>query len=334
MLRMYSHIRIGEYNFNYVQEVATSSAYDTFTDTARIILPSKFRDVNKTIVNNNGVFQRGDEVEIKLGYYPYLTTVFKGYVSKIYPDSPLRIDCEDAAWKLKKQNIGNFTQKNCTLTQLMTHLMGSTGIEFENIDVEIGTFRISNKDYVNIVDCLSELKQNFGLYAWMKDGKLYVGYPFTQQFYTTTDVSLSFQNDIVSSSLEYVITDQLDVVLQGISNKLDDTKITRYCFYDADGNIILSDSPGQGEQRTFNYIELSQTALDAKLREQLPNMIYNGYKGNFTTFGQPIINPLDRVIFTDNKFPEREGKYLVKKVERLFNESGYRQTVELDARVL
>ena len=172
MLRLVSKIEIGNYAFDYVQSVNISSSFDQFTDTAKIVIPSTFRDVNKNIVNNNGVFKKGDKVTIKLGYYPYLTTVFFGYVNKIVPNSPMIIECEDASWKLKQINIPNFSQKNCTLRQLITHLVGNSGIEFDCIDTNIGTFRISNKDYVNVVDCLNELKSNFGLYSWFRQCSL------------------------------------------------------------------------------------------------------------------------------------------------------------------
>jgi hypothetical protein len=334
MLRPASKIEIGNYAFNYCINVNISRSFDTFTDTAKITIPSTFRDVNKNMVNNNGIFKKGDPVKIKLGYYPYLTTVFEGYVNKIVPNSPLVIECEDASWKLKQLNIPNFTQKDCTLKQLVTHLVGTSGIKFNAVDANIGTFRISNKDYVNVVDCLNELKNNFGLYSWFRNGELNVGYPSTQQFYQTYNVRFEFQKDIIQSNLEYQITTQTDVILQGISNKLDNTKITRYCFYSADGSITVSDNPGQGEQRTFNYIDLSLADLDERLKNQLPNMIYNGYKGSFTTFGHPVVFPLDKVTLIDNKFKEREGKYLVKKVDTSFGMDGYRQNIELDTRLI
>ena len=333
MLRLFTHIKIGGYEFDYNVSVSVSSSYDQFTDTARIVIPSKFRDVNKTMINNNGVFKRGDAVEIKLGYYPNLTTVFTGYVNKVIPNSPMVIECEDESWKLKQINIPNFYQKDCTLRQLITHLIGSSGIEFDCIDTNIGTFRISNKDYVNVVDCLNELKSNFGLYSWFRNGVLYVGYPNTQQFFTPSEKTFGFETNIISDNLEYQITTQADVVLQGISNKLDNTKITRYAYYDAEGNIILSDDAGQGEQRTFNYVELSSADLDAKLTEMLPNMIYDGYKGTFTTFLEDKVTPLDKVNLKNIKFPEREGKYMVKKVETTSGLDGGRQIIEIDTKL-
>lgn len=333
MLRLTSYITIGAYVFDYMVETQITSSYDQFTDKATIILPDKFRDINKPVANNNGVFKRGDTVTIELGYYPSRMVIFSGYVSKIIPGSPIRIECEDAGWLLKQQNIKNFYQKSCTLTQLLAHLMGGTGIQYKNIEVNIGTYKISNKDYVNIIDCLDQLKQNFGLFSWFRDGVLHVGYPNTQQFYTTNEVEFSFENDIITSNLEYTVTNQTDVVLQGISNKLDNSKITRYCFYDANGNIILSDEAGQGEQRTFNYIELSKADLDSHLTAQLPNMVYDGYKGGFETFGQPVIFALDKIKLKNIKYPEREGIYLVKAVNTSFNGGGYRQNIDLDLKL-
>jgi hypothetical protein len=160
-----------------------------------------------------------------------------------------------------------------------------------------------------------------------------VGYPNTQQFFTPSEKTFGFETNIISDNLEYQITTQADVVLQGISNKLDNTKITRYAYYDAEGNIILSDDAGQGEQRTFNYVELSSADLDAKLTEMLPNMIYDGYKGTFTTFLEDKVTPLDKVNLKNLKFPEREGKYMVKKVETTSGLDGGRQIIEIDTKL-
>ncbi len=333
MLRLYSNITIGQYTFDYVMNCSILSSYDQFTDTARITIPSKFRDINRNMVNNNGVFKKGDPVTIKLGYFPNLQTVFVGFVSGIVPDSPMTIECQDVSWKLKQKNIPNFFDKNCTFNSLLTHLTTGTDIPFQVVDANIGVFKINNKDYVNVIDCLDELKKNFGVYSWCRDGSLFVGYPNTQQFYETNTLNFKFQENIISSSLEYQIKDQTDVILQGISIKLDNTKITRYCFYDSTGSTIVSDNPGTGEQRTFNYIELTQAQLDDKLRAQLPNMIYDGYKGSFLTFGEPMVRPLDKVNFTDLKFPERDGLYLIKKVETSFGTEGFRQNIEIDAKL-
>ena len=101
-------ISIGAYRFNYVTDLRIKESWDTFTNTATIVLPNKFRDKNKTIVAGlNNVFKRGDRVEIKVGYFPTLQKRFMGFVSKIKPDSPLEIECEDRMWLLKQKNISS-----------------------------------------------------------------------------------------------------------------------------------------------------------------------------------------------------------------------------------
>ena len=99
MIRLNCEIIIGKYRFTYVNQVTINKSYDTFTDTATIVMPNKFKDTNDNLLE---IFNEGDAVEIKLGYYPDLTTRFKGYLVKKVPNSPAVFECEDEAYKLKK----------------------------------------------------------------------------------------------------------------------------------------------------------------------------------------------------------------------------------------
>jgi hypothetical protein len=85
-----------------------------------------------------------------------------------------------------------------------------------------------------------------------------------------------------------------------------------------------------GEQRTFNYYNLSKPDLETVANTELQKLKYNGYKGSFSTFGTPVVKHGDTVTLIDRLYPEREGTYSVKAVNTGFGTSGYRQTVFLD----
>ena len=101
MFRLISEITIGDFKFNYTTKVTINKSFDKMTDTATIEMPNKFLKDNKTItVGSNNVFKRNDPVTIKLGYFPNLKTEFEGFISKITPDSPLKLECQDRMYLL------------------------------------------------------------------------------------------------------------------------------------------------------------------------------------------------------------------------------------------
>ena len=71
MKRLRSRILAGNYVFDYAINTEMEESWDEFTNTCRIELPNSFRAANKTIiVGDNNVFQRGDEIQVHLGYHP------------------------------------------------------------------------------------------------------------------------------------------------------------------------------------------------------------------------------------------------------------------------
>ena len=85
-----------QFVFTYVKDLTIKTSWESFTDTAVIELPNNiFNRDNRTI---SSVISVGDRVEIQLGYSPILVTRFKGWVSRIEPDSPAKIFCEDEAY--------------------------------------------------------------------------------------------------------------------------------------------------------------------------------------------------------------------------------------------
>src|SRR3990167_4649103 len=167
MKRLATEITVGKYRFTYVNLMEINSSWDTFTDTATIILPNKFRQKNKTIVvGADNVFKRGDVVTIKIGYFPNLFTRFQGYVSRIKPDSPLILECEDEMWKLKQVNLKSkqFDAAGTTIKDVVSYAAASfTGeIEYDDPTAKIGAFHIDNKGFVNAVTVFEVLKDQFG----------------------------------------------------------------------------------------------------------------------------------------------------------------------------
>ncbi len=316
MKRLNSEISIGDETFRFVNELEISSSWETFTDTAKIRLPNRFVRDNQTItVGVDNLFKRGDAVTIKLGYFPNLVPIYQGFVSKVLPDSPLVIECEDAMWLLKQKTI-TASFKNTELSQLLSAVVPSIVPVNSNIDdAKLGQFRITR---VSIAQVLEELKKTYGLVSFVRDGTLEVGlaYPFLPAVHDIT-----FEDDITVSNLEYRCEENLRIKIKGISMRPDNTKI------EVDAGDI------DGETRTLTYYDLDKAELTAIVNRELPKFKFTGYFGSFDTFGEPVIKHGDQINLVHKKFPEKNGVYLVSTVNTTFGMSGYKQSVSLDIKV-
>ena len=316
MLRINPQIKLGDKVFSFVTDVTIESSWELFTDTAVILLPNKFEQDGETITAGvNNLFKRGDIVEISLGYLPNLDVRFTGFISKILPDSPLRIECEDAMWLLKQKTVTK-SFKSVSLDDLLKAVVPSTVTVQTNVTAsQLGQFRITR---ASVAQVLEELKKTYGLVSFMRDGTLQVGlaYPFIP----ATVHEITFQEDIISSDLEFRREEDVKIKVKGISILPNNTKIE------------VEEGDPDGEQRTLTYFNLTQTELIKIVKRELPKLKYTGYEGSFQTFGEPHIQHGDNIKLIDKKFPERDGTYIVDSVNTTLSvNGGLRQTVGLGA---
>lgn len=111
--------------------------------------------------------------------------------------------------------------------------------------------------------------------------------------------------------------------------------------YDQQGNKIanysmpaISQNDTDGERRTFTFYE-ARTIEDLIVLglQELQKFFYEGYRGSFTTFGEPTVLLTDTITIIDKDKPERCGYYRVKEVTTSFGMDGYRQEISLDMRI-
>jgi hypothetical protein len=154
-----------EYYFDFCEGIEINTSYETFTDTANIRFPRKLTDNGKNIfVGESALFRRGDKVKIELGYDPKLRTVFEGYITEIGSNIPIELKCEDEMFVLKNTNIKTYSKNTVSLNDLLTDILPST-VKFECLDVNLGSFRITNSSVSKILD---ELKKDYGFYSYFR----------------------------------------------------------------------------------------------------------------------------------------------------------------------
>lgn len=235
------------------------------------------------------------------------------------------------------------------------------------IKTNVGDFRTQNETVAQI---LERLQKDGGLYSYFRNNELrcsgVVYYPTDRQGTVLDDAGLpatvfAFQKNIISDTLEYTRKEDLDIAVKAHAEyfstdsgmNLDGSRKSKKkrievlvgkngvipkelesTFHGSlitipvlipskiEGNI----SDAQIEKKELAYV--TQKAL-----EYLPKFYYTGYRGDFTTFGQPYIRHGDAVIIQDKVLPERSGVYLVKHVARSDDDHGIRQKITLHLRI-
>lgn len=327
MLRIDTEISINNVVFSGVNSVEINSSWEDLTDTATILIPNKFSRNNKNItVGDDGFFKRGDEVTIKMGYFPKLNVYFEGFIRRITVDNLIKIECEDLTFKLKQVPVTR-SFKAIKLSDFLSEL---TDEATQSVDATLGKFRISNSTVAKV---LEELQKSYGLISYVRNKILRVGLAYYPD--EANDVLFDLEGNVVSNSLEFVDSTELQIVVKGTSMQSNNKIIQRWAYHDVlEGLKLTSTDPKLGETDTLSVPLQTQEQIDGFITQRLEKRLATGITGAITGFLEPQVNHGDIVELKSAKFPEKEGKYLVKRVNTSMTISGGgRQVIELDVKV-
>jgi hypothetical protein len=326
MNRLFNKIKITQlgdgrnaiYEWFEINNIRIEKSWDKQTQTATILLPRNLKYNDKNIYEGqNPLLRRGDKVEIFGGYYPNLTPLFSGYISKIGNNVPVEILCEDEMFILKQSIAPNISYESVNLRTLIGKILENTNIPYEALDAQIGAIR-TQKASVGLV--LQKLRTDYGLFSYFKNGKLRVGLAYYQSE-SNTETILFERQMIDTGNLRYLKKDDVKVKLEGVIIKSDNLR-EEYNYGDP-----------TGELRTIFQYGGTKSELDLKANLFLEQMNYTGYYGSFLTFIEPKVEPGDFVQLDSYIYPERKGKYVVKSVTSEIGMGGGRQNIELERRI-
>ena len=308
MKRLTCDISTGDYQYKGIVNLEIKSSNELLTDTCMLAFPRKVKWKDKKITE---LIKRGNDLSVSLGYDDNNDKVFTGIIREIKADIPVSIKAEDLMFKLKKNNIKTSFQK-VSLKEILTEIIPKE-ITWKTADINLGKFRINNATPAKV---LAYLKNNYGIYSFFRNDILYSGLRYWSEYQKSYE--FSFTKDIISDNLTYKTSEDIKY------------KVTAISIADDNGRTEITKGDEDGEQRTYHYYNIDKKELERRAEQELEKLKYDGYRGTFTTFGQPTVFHGDAVKLTDKRYPEREGTYIVKSVTRQFGIKGYRQIIELD----
>jgi hypothetical protein len=321
-------MQIGDYNFPFTNEVEIISTWDQLTDTATIRVPRKIRvkkngEYSASITaGDSGLWRRNDPVKIYAGYNDNNDLRFQGVLTRIVPKLPLEFHCEDSMFTLKQKTVSKYSVTSTTVKALLAAILPSD-IEYEAEDITLGKFQIER---ATIVEVLDYLRRRFGLSCYFQDNVLHVGFAYRissiNDIATGELLEFEFQKNIIDDSrLDYMREDDVRLKVIAISIKPDNTR----------KEIEVGDT--DGDIRTLHFYDVSDADLTKLANEALGKLKYEGFRGSFTTFLQPMVKHGQAVKLIDPLIPDRNGVYLVREVVTRFGMDGGRQEITLDRKI-
>jgi hypothetical protein len=327
-------MKIGSAEFDFVNTVSINSTWEEFTDTASIRLPKKLRPLKNGVFNpditvGSGIWNRGDEVSISLGYILEDNSIevaerFTGYLTRITTKNPLEFECEDKMWKLKQTSVPRYSKNSVTLSDLLKDILPidpMTGVQYKyQADAFQFNLRFTN---VTVGEVFDYLKKTFGITTYFQNGILYSGFAYKIE---EPDLSLTkeftFQENIIEDQLDYTKDEDIQLNVTVINFNKDNTK---------DAPVVAGSS--DGEKRVFYTYNLPVATQKNIAEENLRKLKYEGFRGSFTTFLNPVVKHGDSVKLINPLIPDQNGVYLVRRVVTTNGISGGRQEIFLDRKI-
>lgn len=331
MLLISPYIEIGKWRFDHCVEIGIVSDIDSLTTTCRVSILGQDNWPDKDIAAGDEPYiKRKDKVVVQMGYDGKLKTQFVGYVKNVRAGLPLTVECEDSMFLLKQKPIEKLTlQAGKTLKQWLDIIIpkqlrssiNPDGLQVVTSDIVMGELRITQKSPAEVLEWL---KSNYGFHSYFRINEegapvLYVGLAYTRLAGDRQECTYRYGSDIIEdpdTGLIYKRAEDIRLKVKAISMNPANTRIEAEA------------GDEDGELRTIYYYNVDQKTLKQRAEEELKRLKYTGYRGSFTTFGEPSIRIGDIANLVGNQYYP-DGRYLVSKVTKKIDAvKGYTQTIE------
>lgn len=304
------NIRIGSLTFDFVHQVTVQSTWMELTQTAMIILPAALKvDKNKL----KDAIPKGSEVIVQVGYQSTgLTQIFKGFVARVHPKTPIEIECEDLMWKLKQIQV----LENAKNETFQSYLSKVLPYKVDCFDMSLPKFVVNKLTGAQLCD---GLKKDYGFPIFVRNDKILVGKQYDPENakrhkFIIDNVS---NTNVKSQALEYTSKDDIKLKVTAISNLSNGKKI----------EVTIGDA--DGEERTLNFFDLQKPELETIATKEMERLRYDGFRGDFTAFGAPIVFHGDIAELINEQESDKSGSYWIDGVSYGYGVNGFEQVIKL-----
>jgi phage protein D len=263
--------------------------------------------------------KRGDKITVALGYDGQNEEVFTGYVKTVGAKAPIEISCEDEMFTLKNTDCKKKSYANANLKTMLKEQLPA-GMKCEVFAKHsFGKYVVNTDTVAKLLGNLAEV----GIVSYFKGDTLYCG--MIHEHRETAGKKQRFfegENGNIIESGDLTQGDEKDIKLK-VTGKGTDRKGKK---------ITVTEGDKDGEQRTFYRYNTTKEELKAEAKKKVKEFKVSGLSGSFKTFGTKMVWPLENVSV---KTLETElASYKCTRNTITYNESGYRQNIEIGGKEL
>ncbi len=297
-----ARITIGDVKFTHVNNVVITESVKEMGDNAKIVIPRNFKQIkDKSLFD---FIKVGDKVLIELGTDGIYNKEFEGYLSEISSDTPVVLHVDSSFYPLKQNSFVKSWEK-VSLKELLNFI--ADGYKIDCPDVLLGAFQINN---VSTYRVLTELKEQYGFYSYIKDNVLKCQFAFDVKGLGNTHNYIIGENTKAKgNNLKYHRQEDVKIRIKAIANKRTGKKET----------CEVGSTDTQASVRTLNFGDIDKAKLKEFADKEYSKLAFNGYSGTIKGFAEPLVHAGDTLKITDKQEPEREGAYLVEKTVIRYN---------------
>lgn len=256
--------------------------------------------------------------------------------------------------------IAKVSASNVYLQQVLTpalakiNVINGVGLS-ANVETSVGDFRTMNETICQVLfrlrkdyklDCFFRRDLSKKIDSWNDlyvSGIVYYPKDFLKSDSTFLSTQYDFQKNIVdTTNLIYLRKDDVRLGIKAFSvGKYELTSVNSAGKLKTKSKrleVSVGDTDGDIRTQFFWPATNKDPDLDLKqlkiLAEQRLNKLkYEGWRGNFSSFGLPYVQHGQAVTLKDEVIPERTGTYLVKGVIVRFGMGGFRREIEPHIRI-
>jgi len=296
-LNLVAEVKIGDIIFNEIHSCEIVQTVVELSDSATLVLPRMYRDkLGKSVLKNIKV---GQVVSIKLGYNDELIEEFTGYVSEIEADIPIKIHVDDEMYQFR-DNTFIKSWKEVNLRTVLESI--ADGMPCICPDLNLGKYSIH---FISSYRVFMDLKEKFGLFTYIKNGKLYCNFANDIKDDSLAVHTYEYGRNIKKNDLKYKSAKDSKIKIVAIANLPDGKKL----------KIEEGSTEQNATTKTLNFGNIDEQELKKLAKAEYSKLVYDGFTGNITGFGQPLTKAGDTLKIIDKLEQDREGEYLIESVK-------------------
>ncbi|RKR83188.1 hypothetical protein BDD43_3390 [Mucilaginibacter gracilis] len=300
-----------------IQSIEVSESVKEMGDTCTIVIPRNLINLQgKNLLN---LLTPGDKAQVYFGYNDDVPLEFTGYLKEIGGTAPVVLKFDDEFYPLRKNEVSK-SYKSVTLKQLLNDI--APGYQIQCPDVNLGKTILTK---VTSYQALKQLNECYGFYSFIKDGVLHTQFAYDVRGFGdehTYYLCDEFKNGRRiyrantrpgSNNLVFEHKDSTNVRVEAVANR-------------ADGKKFKYSVGPKLEDTSVHKMSFPVGTSDAQVKQfadkVFSSLNFDGYKGSITGYGIPRTKAGDSLNIIDFDYLERDGKYLIEKVVKKYDENG------------